>query len=241
MVPAGGERIGGSVEPIAKPVVRASRQMSTTKDRCRLLHRGAPDDPAKFARAFLEARLKGFEKDMRICLNGIQSEDRPGLTHAYFPALTNCFGMLEYLAGLYAGKIDGLGKREVTAFAKYLPQPDYDDEAIRILFDAFRNAVAHRGIASGVWLDPHLDMQGRRLTWKVLADTARPALDVVASHGEIKFDSPWPCPYTHRVHIHLGRLWRDIRDSVDGYVEELVVSQVLQKKFMRCMKQLYPK
>lgn len=214
--------------------------MSSTRDKRRLLHRGAPDDPAKFARAFLEARLGGFEKDMHICLQGVQSKDRRGLTHAYFPALMNCCGMLEYLAGLYVGRIDGLGKKDVIAYAKYLPQPDYNDEVIRVLFDAFRNAVAHRGIASGVWVDPHPNMQTRRLTWKVMADTARPALEVLANQSEIKFDSPWPCPYTHRVHIHLGRLWRDIRDSVEGYVDELATSQDLQNKFMKCMKRLYP-
>lgn len=60
--------------------------------------------------------------------------------------------MLEYLASLYVDRIDGLGKKEVTAYAKYLPQPDYNAEAIRVLFDAFRNAVAHLGIASGVWV-----------------------------------------------------------------------------------------
>lgn len=215
--------------------------MSTTKDRRKLLHRGAPNNPAQFARAFLEARLRGFEKDMCICLKGIKSDDRPGLTHAYFPALMNCCGMLEYLAGLYAGKIDKLGRKDVATFAnKYLPQPDYDAEVIRVLFDAFRNAVAHRGIASGVWVDLNPGMKGRRLTWKVMADTARPAIMVVASRSEIKFDSPWPCPYTHRVHIHLGRLWRDIRDSVDGYVDELITSKALQDKFMKCMEQLYP-
>lgn len=148
--------------------------------------------------------------------------------------------MLEYLAGLYVGRIDGLGKKEVSAYAKYLPQPDYNAEAIRVLFDAFWNAVAHRGIASGVWLDPHPPMRGRRLTWKVLADTVRPALKVLASQGEIKYDSPWPCPYTHCVHIHLGRLWREIRDSVDGYLAELVASRALQDNFVRCMKRLYP-
>jgi hypothetical protein len=193
-----------------------------------------------FAQAFLEARLSGFEKDMRICLTGVPSGTRFGLTHAYFPALTTCCGMMEYLAGLYVGRIDGLGKREITAYAKYLPQPDYDAEAIRVLFDAFRNAVAHRGIASGVWVDQHRRMQGRRLTWKVSADTARPALDVVASQGVLVNDPPWPCPYTHRVHIHLGRLWRDIRDSISVYTADLIVNQRLQDNFMTCMRRLYP-
>ncbi|KAF0167110.1 MAG: hypothetical protein FD157_272 [Rhodocyclaceae bacterium] len=214
--------------------------MAGTKERRRALHRGAPNNPQQFASFFLKGRLRGFEKDMRICLTGIPSDTRQGLTHAYFPALTTCCGMLEYLAGLYAGRINGLGKREVAAYARYLPQPDYDDDAIRVLFDAFRNAVAHRGIASGVWVDKHPHMEGRRLTWKVLADTTRPALQIVASEGEIRYDSPWPCAYTHRVHIHLGRLWRDIRDSVDCYLAELVASEELQGKFMQCMKQLYP-
>lgn len=214
--------------------------MISIKGERRLPHRGAPNNPAQFAQAFLKARLRGFEKDMHICLQGVQSKDRSGLTHAYFPALMNCCGMLEYLAGLYVGRVDGLGKREVIAFAKYLPQPDYNDEVIRVLFEAFRNAIAHRGIASGVWIDRHPGMQARRLTWKVMADTARPALEVLANPGEIKFDSPWLCPYTHRVHIHLGRLWRDIRDSVDGYVDEIATSQALQDNFIKCMKRLYP-
>ncbi|GAB4507416.1 MAG: hypothetical protein Tsb0026_02760 [Sulfuricaulis sp.] len=148
--------------------------------------------------------------------------------------------MLEYLAGLYIGRIDRLGKKEVTAYARYLPQPDYNAEMIRVLFDAFRNAVSHRGIASGVWIDQHPATRGRRLTWKVLADATRPALEVINNPGVIKYDSPWPCPYTHRAHIRLGRLWRDIRDSVDGYITDLTVNQQLQDNFMKCMKRLYP-
>jgi len=215
--------------------------MESRKYDRRLPHRGAADDQAKFATGFLKGRLAGFEKDMQICLTGIPSEIRSGLTHAYFPALGTCCGMLEYLAGLYSGRIDRLGKREVTAYAKYLPQPEYDPEAIRVLFDAFRNAIAHRGIASGVWIDPHPGKGKRRLTWKVSADSGRPALEVIASQGQIIRDSPWPCRYTHRVHIRLGRLWRDIRDSADNFLAELVTQQALRNNFFRCMTQLYPK
>lgn len=215
--------------------------MTNSERKQRKLHRGAPNDPARFAREFLRARAEGFEKDMRICLTGTASETRLGLTHAYFPALATCCGMLEYLSGLYVGRVDGLGRREIAAYAgKYLPQPDYDGEVIRVLFDAFRNAVAHRGIASGVWVDRHHAMRGRRLTWKVLADAKPPALEVVPSQGEIRYDSPWPCPYTHRVHIRLGRLWRDIRFSLDGYLADVSSSANLQRKFMSCMRQLYP-
>ncbi len=204
-------------------------------------HRGAADDRVRFATEFLRARLLGFEKDMQICLAGVYSKEKGRITHAYFPALATCCGMLEYLAGLHVGRLDGLGRREIDLYAKFLPTPGYDSETIRVLFDAFRNAVAHRGIASGVWLDRSPQGRGRKLTWKVLADTRRPALEVVASEGVIRYDSPWPSPYTHRVHIHLGRLWRDIRDSVEGYIERLGASKELQDNFFACMKSLYPR
>jgi hypothetical protein len=221
---------------VKEAVLPASR-MGTKRER----HRGAGHDMTKFAPLFLASRLEGFAKDMKICLTGIPSNARSGSTHAYFPALMNCCGMLEYLAGLYVGRTNSLGKKEVGDYAiRFLRQPDYDREAIRILFDAFRNAVAHRGIASGVWTDNHHHHKGRRLTWQVHADTARPALELVASPGLIKYDSPWDCPYTHRVQIRLGRLWRDIRDSVDGYVSELQASQRLQSNFKECMQELYP-
>lgn len=218
--------------------------MTTTKNRCTRPHRGAPDNPEQFARAFVRGRLSGFAKDMRICLKGIptRANNRWVLTHAYFPALMACCGMLEYLAGLNVGRVNGLGRREVTAYAtKYLPQPDYSADVIRVLYDAFRNAVAHRGIASGVWVDRHRATQGRRLTWKVFANATRPPLDVVAGEGVLKLDPPWPCQYTHRVHIRLGRLWRDIRNSANCYIADLVTSQDLQDKFFECMEELYPR
>ena len=207
-------------------------------------HRGADGNTAKFAVSFIKDRLRGFEKDMRICLKPERAKDRAGFTHAYFPALMSCCGMLEYLSGLYVGRLDGLGKREVCLYAaKYFPRPEYSDEAIRVLFDAFRNAVAHRGIASGVWRDQHTAHHGRRLTWKVYATTHRPFLELKAEAGNLLYHSPWPCPYTHRVHIHVGRLWRDIRDSAlkaGGYCDDLTADDALQENFERCMRDLYP-
>jgi|SRR6266850_3690121 len=217
---------------------------NTTKKRRAGLHRGFPDNPEQFARAFVTGRLAGFTKDMRICLRGIRKRvnNRWVLTHAYFPALMSCCGMLEYLTGLYVGRTNGLGRREVTAYAiKYLPQPDYNADVIRILFDAFRNALAHRGIASGVWVDRHHATRGRRLTWKVFANATRPPIEVCVNEDVLKIDPPWPCRYTHRVHIRLGRLWLDIRNSANGYMADVVACQDLQKQFFQCMEELYPR
>ncbi len=206
------------------------------------IHRGAIGNTAEFAGRFIQGRLVGFEKDMQICLTPVESKARSGVTHAYFPALAACCGIVEYLAGLYRGNIRGVGWQQVADFAdRYLPQPDFDRETVRVLFEAFRHPVAHRGIASGVWVDRHPGAgTGRRLTWKVLADAKRPACKVVAEVGQLRRDPPWPCPYTHRVHIHLRRLWIDIRNAANLYSKEIGKAPRLQANFEACMRQLYP-
>lgn len=216
---------------------------SNQRHKRRLPQRGAGGDIAKFAPEFLEARLQTFTKDMRICLTGKPSDHRAGLTHAYFPALMSCCGMLEYLASLFAGHTRPCGVAEIIAYAKFLPKPDYSDDAIRVLFCAFRHPIAHRGIASGVWVDKHEATKGRRITWNIHADARHPALEIVEKPGVLRLDPPWDCPYTDRAHIHLGRFWRDITDSVlapGGYRDELVSNSDLLKKFTKCMRELYP-
>lgn len=205
-------------------------------------HRGADADMAKFAERFIRSRVDGFDKDVRICLTPVAAKGRKGVSHAYFPALGACFGTLEYLAGLYHGNLRGIGAQHLGRWAqRYLPQPDYDDESIRILFDAFRHPVAHRGIASGVWIDHKPGpTHGNRLTWKVLADSRRPACRVVAEPSELKRDPPWPCRYTHRVHIHLGALAADISEGAIRYGQEVAAHDDLKAKFTRCMEQMYP-
>ena len=194
-----------------------------------------------FAPRFILGRLEGFEKDMRICLTPLQLESSRAPTHAYLPALAACCGLLEYLAGLYRGRLTKIGWDHVSEFAaRYLPQPDYDQEAIRILFQVFRHPIAHRGIASGVWVDQnHVPGKGRRITWQVSADAKRPACEVLPRKGRLARDPPWPCSYTHRGHIHLRSLWVDIRVAAKRYSEE-VSAPPLQAHFAKCMRHLYP-
>jgi len=196
----------------------------------------------KFATEFIRGRLDGFEKDMQICLTPVKLKTQSGITHAYFPALSACCGILEYLAALYRGNIRGVGWQQVAEWAHvFMTQPDYDQETIRILVEAFRHPVAHRGIASGVWVDRnHGAGKGRRLTWKVSADAKHPACEIVAEKGQLRKDPPWQCPYTHRVHIHLRGMWIDVRNAANLYCEKVTTNQKLQTNFVACMKQLYP-
>jgi hypothetical protein len=206
-------------------------------------HRGiAPGNTGAFAERFIRSRVDGFDNDIRICLTPIDARGRAGLTHAYFPVLGTCCATLEYLAGLYRGNLRGAGAQHIADWAQqFLPQPDYDRETIRILFDAFRHPVAHRGIASGVWIDQRPGpTHGNRLTWKVLADARRPSCRIVAEPGYLQRDPPWQCRYTHRVHIHLRALAVDIREGALAHARGIQGSPNLQANFMRCMQQLYP-
>lgn len=191
--------------------------------------------------------MKGFSKDMGICLRAAPAKDKPGsMTHAYFPALMNCCGTLEYLAGLFTGRagLPSVGHDDWQQYGRFLPQPAYSPDVLRVLYKAFRNPVAHRGIASGVWVDRHHQHLYRRVTWTISADSKHPAIDIRDTPGQLRNDPPWECTYTHRAHIHLGRLWRDIRDSAlaaGGYRDELATDNTLVSKFEACMRRLYPR
>jgi len=209
---------------------------------CTPHHRGAIDNPPLYLRHFVDGRLDGFEKDLKICLTPTPSKMRAGYTHAYFPALGACCGLIEYLAGLYRGNLNGVGWREVATWAQqYLDPADYGDDLMRVFFLAFRHSVAHRGIASGIWIDRAPGPgQGRRITWKVTAARKRPPVQIVAENGVLDRDPPWRCPYTHRVHIHLASLKSDIRKAAKRYAADAGQDPQLLARFTACMRQLYP-
>lgn len=205
------------------------------------IHRGAEGDAARFADRFIAGRVQGFRKDMRICLTSEPKPDGRGFTCAFFPALGACCSLLEYLTGLYVGRLEGLGRRDVSRYAEaFLPQPAYDAEIVRILVEAFRNRVNHRGIASGVWVDRRPGTGNRRLVWSIKASDASPAIVVEAHAGTIVKDSPWPCVYTHRVTIRLRRLADDVVDSAGRFTAALHEDAKLRERFMACMREMYP-
>jgi hypothetical protein len=204
--------------------------------------RGAAGSIADFAPRFIEGRLVGFAKDLKICLTGVPSPVAKKRTYAYFPALATCCSTLEYFVALHRGNLDPAGWRQVATYAaKYLPQPDFDQDTVRVLVEAFRHPIAHRGIESGVWVDrSNGPGAGRRLVWEVTAGTQRPACQLNAEAGTLTKDPPWPTPYTHRVQIHLGALWIDIRESARKYANDVSSDRQLQANFRACMQRLYP-
>jgi len=206
------------------------------------VQRGANGDIAAFAVAFVGTRFAGFEKDINICLTAVPRAKGTGKTYAYFPALAACTSTLEYVTALARGNTRGIGWSQVADFAAtYMRQPDFNRDIVRVLFEAFRHPVAHRGIASGVWVDANDGPnQGRRVVWRISAAASRPACQILPESGVVKRDSPWPCAFSHRVHIHLRALASDIREAADLYTKRIPGDLTLQRQFERCMRQLYP-
>ncbi|MGF6874994.1 hypothetical protein [Paraburkholderia sp. MM5477-R1] len=209
--------------------------------------RGSEGELATFAPRFLRGRLKGYQKDMKICLTGIPDPERPGKeTHAYFPALMACCSMLEYMACFYRGPGRDTGNtfkagwRDIARFLKKFLPGVYDDDAVRVLHEFIRNAVAHRSIPSGVWIDEDKRNAGRRLVWRIYEDFDGPAIQIKEHAGTLTRDSPWECPHTHRVHVRLGKFSDDISTSIENYIVELERSAELQEKFEKCLRYLYP-
>lgn len=195
-----------------------------------------------YGHEFVLRRLHSFEKDLTICLTGMKLKNSNHVTHAYFPALATCFGFIEFLTSLYHGAIKSMGWSQVSTWAvNYLPQPDYNQNTMRLFFNAFRHPVAHRGIANGVWLDTNRNLSsGHRYSWIVKADARRPAINILSENGILSKDPPWDCPYDHRFHIHLRSLRVDLRQAAKCYAKELCSCKKLQKKFQNCMNILYP-
>lgn len=211
-----------------------------------LPYRGSGGDLLVFAPRFIADRMKGFEKDIRICLTPVPATHRAGQTHAYFPALAACCGAIEYLGALSIGNPipirKGLSRGHIQKFAhRYMAQPDYDGEAIRILWDVFRNGTAHHGITSGVWIDQHADQAGRRLTWAIDERTVRPAVEVRKKVGTLTAHPPWDCPHTHVATVRLGQLALDIRGAADCLVADIEAGGKALDRFRTAMEVLYPK
>lgn len=210
-----------------------------------LPYKGSGGDLKVYASAFLEERLVGFDKDTNACLEGRPSPSGSGITHAYFPALMNCCGMLEFLGNLYKGNTENSGvSRAVEYAARYLDPKAYSEDNVFLLYVVMRHAAAHLGTLSGVRIPKSGKYQGKRITWKLYADARKPAILLIKDRGFLTEHPPWDCPHEYRLHVRLKRLQCDIRRSVlkkDGYLSNLLASNALMQNFEKCMHQIYPK
>lgn len=206
-------------------------------------HRGANGDLATFAGDFICKRSDSLVKDISICLTDTPAQEEGTVTHAYFPALAACCAFLEYMTGLHRGKLSKIGWDSVDVWAsRYLNRAHYPQDTVRVLFDGFRHSVAHRGIATGIWIDRHPHgAPERRVTWRLTEHGEQPACRLVEDVGELTKDPPWPTPHSHRMHIHLASLAQDLCAGAKRYAIEVQESEALLMNFRKAMQSLYPR
>jgi len=200
-------------------------------------------DVVKFARAFLDGHVKRFRKDIAICLTPDGNR-----SHAYFPALITCIAFVDLLSGLYAGKLENHGVKELKKYASdFLDATTYTADRIEIMYEMFRHKVAHLAQPYVVF-DTHsktkFQQQPRRLiAWTVQASGPRPAIEIVkvAPQQILRPPTPWPVLYDHRVYIRLKILAADIRKSVPRYLQRVKTDSASRDTFKRCMTDCFPR
>ena len=152
--------------------------------------------------------------------------------------------MLELLGNLYSGETENSDLTRIFGYSnRFLPQPVYSEENIRLLFVVLRHAAAHLSTLAGVRVPKSGAYKGQRITWKIYADARHPAIKLQKESGILREQPPWDCPFDYRLHVRIDRLRCDIRDSVmgaSGYLYTLQSKSETLQNFKKCMQQIYP-
>jgi len=199
-----------------------------------------------FARKFTHGHVKRFRKDISICLTGRRKIGQKGnYTHAYFPALMACVGILDLFSGLHAGDIEHHGLSELQKYARRF-LPSYNEEAIAVLYNCFRHKVAHLGHPYPVFdtRTKKKDFTGERklVGWQVNATRRKPALLLK------KLDQPkaiksaprkWNVSYDHAMHVSVRQFASDIVESISGYLAYVRNDTGAKRRFEKCMNQYF--
>jgi hypothetical protein len=161
-----------------------------------------------------------------------------------------CIAFADLLSGLYAGNLQSHGRKDLEQYAKKFMKPEYTTYLVKILYELFRNKMAHLAYPYPV-SDTHTvtkaamfqDQPRRRITWTVSAGKLRPAI-ALQDFPEPKYLRttlrPWPMSYNCRARIRIGSLQIDIINSSKGYLRHLQKDHAAQGRFAACMREYYP-
>src|SRR5262249_55540268 len=97
-----------------------------------------PGGVVRFAKIFTQRRLKGFKKDVRVCLLGTGSPER-----AFMPMLSNTIALLDLYSGLYHRHLRGQNEVHLVRYLKAFGPRKYDEYLITLLYIVFRHKLAH--------------------------------------------------------------------------------------------------
>lgn len=207
---------------------------------------GSEKELVAFARLFLRARLTTFRKDIAICLTANNRGE-----HAYFPALITCISFVDFLSGLYAGKLDGHGLKELQRYARtFMVAKNYDADRMGILYECFRHKVAHLGHPYAVFDTSTkrtlASQKQRRIAWTVYASNRAVPIELTdypQPRSLVKTKTPWTVYYDCRIKISIRRFSVDICKSIygpGGYLKLLESDPLARQHFAKCMVDYFP-
>ena len=195
----------------------------------------------RFAKIFLRRRVRGFKKDIGICLTA----DARG-NHAFMPGLMTCLSFLDLLSGLYAGNVRSQGLEHFLRFMNaFASAQRYQDYNLRILYVAFRHKLAHLGqpiFVLNTANDTRLKQQSLRLTWRISSDAHEPPLRLTKLRRSRLIRNqpiPWRMRVDHYMLISIRTLAGDAIDMSRAYLERLEAEPDLWKGFQSCMREFY--
>jgi len=211
-----------------------------------------PFDVVAFADQFIPARIRFFEKDMRICLRTYHTRlDPKTATHAYFPALMMCLANLDMMGQMQVGQYSAGTKGVKKFITDFMDTSVYTDQKIDLLWECFRHKVAHLAHPQYVFdtrLRKNWHHKHMRITWfidekkKIVHEaTTYPHLFLRQRKRKISsLPRPYNVPYDHIVYISLVQLKKDIQAGMQAYLKKLKVDIGLQTKFEVIIRNFFP-
>jgi hypothetical protein len=199
-------------------------------------------DVVRFAKAFLDEHLDRFNKDIAICLKADAKK-----RHAYFPALITCIAFLDFLSGLYAGRLEGHSLKELKDYVlKFMNPSEYTPDRLDVLYECFRHKIAHLALPYAVF-DTNTKKafrgQPRRLiTWTVRVSGTKPPITIFPVSPPKHLSravTPWAVSYDHRAVITVRSFASDIVKSIPKYLRHLRADTTARSHFKNCMKSYF--
>ena len=194
----------------------------------------------RFARIFVRRRLKGFKKDINICLAGGPNDDK-----AFMPALMATISLLDLLSGLYAGRVEGHNDVEFVDFFKTFMPGRYNEYELKVLYIAFRHKLAHLShpyFVLNTVRRAKLNKQPMLLAWAISSDAHEPPIKIrklPRSRLVRGQPVPWKTRMDHVIDISIRTLAEDAIKVAAAYIKRLQSDPDLWKKFKDCMPEFY--
>ena len=200
----------------------------------------------RFAKIFVRRRLKGFRKDIAVCLKAEgdgKTDDKE--ERAFMPGLMATISLLDLFSGLYAGDVENHNDTHLVRYLRDFAPGRYDEYLLKVLYVVFRHKLAHLShpyFVLNTKNDGRLKKNPMRLTWSITSDSrSEPIKLTPLSRSRLirRQPTPWKVRIDHVVEISIRTLAADAIATTAGYLSALKRDPTIQDNFRKCMYKLY--